>query len=147
MVYWQRVAAKEYVESERTIQGLTALWRDDVAGAVADVLEYTKRSIDEVLHDIIEETDILAHNLEWTTPKDPEGPNDPPFHAKDSWRTLVEQRGAGNIHISLSNPKHYMQFLERWGGVHDSFGDPGGPPPGWISDLFEDYILRLRTIT
>lgn len=146
MSYWQRVAQKEYIESETVIQGLTVIWKDSVAGALADVMEWTERSIDEVLFDVVTETEQLAHDLEWTTPKDPEGPNDPPMHAKDSWRVVVEDRGSGQIHVSVSNPKHYIQFLETYGGVHDSWGDIGGPGPGWISDIFEDYALRLRMI-
>ena len=68
-------------------------------------------------------------------------------YAKDSWRVVFEEQGKGNYFMSVSNPKHYIQFLEAYGGIHDSHGALGGPDPGWISDIFEQFTLRLRMMS
>ena len=143
MSYWQRVAPKVYA-SEKAIEGATQYWMNDLHQALNEVLMWAEDSTDDIVLEVVDGVEEMAEKLEWTTPKDPEGPNDPPLHAKDSWRVRFDEEGKGNFILSVSNPKHYIQFLEAYGGVHDSHGNLGGPDPGWISDIFEEFALRLR---
>ena len=143
MSYWQRVAAQAYI-SEQAIEGLTIFAKDNIHAALLDCMAWAKGATDVYLDHVVRATERLAAELKEETPLDPEGPNDPPLHAVDSWRFKVENFNGG-LQVSVSNPKHYMQFLEAYGGVHDSRGEPGGPDPGWIAAAFARYELDLRS--
>ena len=145
MVYWQRVAAKKYV-SEEAIGRLTVYAKEDLYDALEEALGFCEGYSDIFLDQILDATDELRDDLEFTTPKDPLGPNDPPLHAKHAWKVSASQQKSGQVKVSVTNTKHYMQFLEAYGGKHDSDGNEGGPAAGWISDIFEKYALNVRSI-
>lgn len=138
--FWQRQTAKKYRGSERAISGVAALFAQDVWQALRDLNDYLAGSVAELYLAVQEEAEELQEELERETPFDPDGPNDPPLHARDSWRLKVKEVN-DQILVSISNPKDYIGFLEERGGRHDH---PGADDPGWIEDAFNSFALRIR---
>lgn len=138
--FWQRQTAKKYVAPERAIEGAAATFTDDVYQAMLDLQEWVQGDTAELVNIVIEEAQELQEELERETPFDPNGPNDPPLHARDAWRMKVKESG-DKVSLSISNPKDYISFLEERGGRPDH---PGSNDPGWIEDAFNNFALRIR---
>lgn len=137
--FWQRTTEKRY-RADVAMRAAGGIFVEDVYNSILDALEWSKGETAHIVDMIIEETEIMAKELETQTPYDPNGPNDPPLHARDAWRFKVETRGK-SVLLSVSNPKDYMAFLEERGGRSDH---PGANVGGWISDAFNHFALRLR---
>lgn len=138
--YWQRTPEKVYAGAHTALTEAAEVFTDDVYQAALDLQEWAQGEVARMMNIIINAADELYSDLERETPFDPNGPNDPPLHASESWRMKVESRN-DKVSISISNPKDYIGFLEERGGRSDH---PGSDDPGWISDAFNKFALNIQ---
>lgn len=136
---WQRVQQRMY-KSEAVIDQLQDRQMGDLFAALNDLRDWAVDQGVDVQAVLLEEMEELKDELERETPYDPDGPNDPPLHAREDWHLRVHTRGDSKFTVSITNRKDYIQFLEERGGRKDH---PGSDDPGWISDAFDHFRLRL----
>lgn len=96
-----------------------------------------------VEHKMMSVADLMERELEWLgtelydqNPWDPEGPNDPPLHSAEAWKITMKEGKKGQIVVSVSNPKDYMQFLEE--------GWSEQAPAGWIAAIYREFWMRVK---
>jgi hypothetical protein len=89
----------------------------------------------EVIEAAVGETQWLAEELYDKNPWDEAGPNDPPLHSAEAWKIHTRIGKKGQLIVSVSNPKDYMQFLEA-GWSHQA-------PAGWIAATYREFWLRV----
>ncbi len=139
MSFWARTPER-YMAPKVALSGAAQFLVQDVYDAIREVVEWGRGQTAVVANIVLDEAEDMKGELEAQTPFDPDGPNDPPLHASESWRMRVENRSE-KILVSISNPKFYIGWLEERGGRPDH---PGSNEPGWISDAFENFALGLR---
>ena len=137
---WQRVKDTSYPESLQAVRDAQSLAVGDLHDALSDVAAWLVNQTLDIEEALAEDIQELADELERETPFDPDGPNDPPLHASEAWNIRLIQRPEGELTITISNPKDYIQFLELHGGRPDH---PGADEGGWIQDAFDGFRIRL----
>jgi hypothetical protein len=113
---------------------------DEVHAVLGELIMQAQGDSARVVNHVMDEAEDLVDELERETPFDPEGPNDPPLHAAESWRMKVNSKN-NKVLVSISNPKYYIGWLEERGGRSDH---PGANDPGWMDAAFNNFILGLR---
>lgn len=105
---------------------------EQIMPLVARTIEnFAMQTIDAVDQNLTELGQELYQQNPWAT----DGPSDPPLHSAEAWKITMREGKKGQIIISVTNPKDYMQFLEE--------GWSPQAPPGWIAAIFREFWLKL----
>jgi hypothetical protein len=146
---WRRGPLHAYVQSQlRSDGGRPRLYRSVsnmanaqevfIAGA-EKLMPLVMRKFEHFAMEVIDET---ANEIEWLAeelydrnPWAEDGPSDPPKHSAEAWKIDFREGAQGQIVISVSNPKDYMQFLEA--------GWSPQAPAGWIAATYREFWMRL----
>ncbi len=140
---WQRMREKTYPKYEARMLGVMQFLKHDLFDALNDLSAWGKDQSIDISEQVGRAVQDLHQTLEQETPFDPEGPNDPPLHAAEDWKVTIKERGDTRYTISITNRKHYIQFLEMHGGREDH---PGANEGGWIVDAFNDFAISIRSM-
>ncbi len=140
---WQRMTDKTYPKFERRMGEGMQFMKTEVYQALNDAANWARDNCIDIQQDLASALQELHAELEAETPFDPDGPNDPPLHAAEDWKIKLKDRGSAAYTISITNRKHYIQFLEMHGGREDH---PGANEGGWISDAFNNFVLNIGSI-
>lgn len=110
---------------------------DDVIRGINDCLKDLQGSAEAHLVGIGEDFEALEADLVEQTPWHEPGPSDPPMHAAEVWRADFYPNSQGSFTLTMSNPKHYMSFLEA--------GWSPQAPAGWIAAAWLNFKVAVMS--